>query len=75
MRIVTSGQMKKIEENALHYALSYERMMENAGSAAAAAIRRRADISGRYITISAAAAIMEETGLSPHAGCMKAARM
>ena len=32
MRIVTSGQMKKIEENALHYALSYERMMENAGS-------------------------------------------
>ena len=51
MRIVTSGQMKKIEENALHYALSYERMMENAGSEAAAAIRRRADISGRYITI------------------------
>ena len=71
MRIVTSGQMKKIEENALHYALSYERMMENAGSAAAAAIRRRAGIS----RFSAAAAIMEETGLSPHAGCMKAARM
>lgn len=51
MRILTSDQMKTVERNSLSYSMSYERLMENAGSAAAAAIRRAADVEGRYVTI------------------------
>ena len=43
MRILTSEQMKTVERNSLNYTMSFERLMENAGSAAAAAIRRAAD--------------------------------
>lgn len=49
--IVTAGQMRQIENNALEYALSMERLMENAGSAAAAAIRRTVEVGGKYVTI------------------------
>uniref|UniRef100_UPI00280AB280 NAD(P)H-hydrate epimerase n=1 Tax=uncultured Anaerotruncus sp. TaxID=905011 RepID=UPI00280AB280 len=51
MRILTSEQMKTVERNSLNYSMSFERLMENAGSAAAAAIRRAADVEGRYVTI------------------------
>lgn len=51
MLIVTSQQMKTIEANALNYSLSYERLMENAGSAAAAVIRRTMEVDGRFATI------------------------
>lgn len=51
MRILTSEQMKTVERNSLNYSMSCERLMENAGSAAAAAIRRAADVEGRYVTI------------------------
>ncbi len=51
MFIVTSEQMKEIERNSLHYSMSYERLMENAGSAAAAVIRRSCEVEGQYITI------------------------
>ncbi|MDR2933188.1 MAG: NAD(P)H-hydrate epimerase, partial [Oscillospiraceae bacterium] len=43
---MTSAQMKQIEENALAYDMTYARMMENAGSAAAAFIRRTFRIDG-----------------------------
>lgn len=49
--IVTAGQMKQIEANSLEYSLSMERLMENAGSAAAAAIRRIFDVGGKFVTI------------------------
>lgn len=51
MRIVTSGQMKQIEQNAVACGLSMERLMENAGSAAAMTIRREFEVEGRYVTI------------------------
>lgn len=51
MLIVTSKQMKQIEENALSYGLSMERLMENAGSSAAAVIRRDTGVEGRYVTL------------------------
>ena len=35
MRIVTSKQMKQIEQNSIQYQMSYLRLMENAGCAAA----------------------------------------
>ena len=35
MRIVTSKQMKQIEKNSIQYQMSYLRLMENAGCAAA----------------------------------------
>ena len=35
MRIVTSKQMKQIEQNSIQYQISYLRLMENAGCAAA----------------------------------------
>ena len=38
MRILTSEQMKTVERNSLNYSMSCERLMENAGSAAAAAL-------------------------------------
>lgn len=40
MRIVTSVEMNQIEELSLEFGLSFHRLMENAGSAAAAFIRR-----------------------------------
>ncbi len=40
MQVVTRTQMQQIEQNALLYDMSYQRLMENAGSAAAAFIRR-----------------------------------
>jgi len=40
MRVVTSAQMKQIEHNSLRYDLTFQRLMENAGSAAAAFLRR-----------------------------------
>lgn len=40
MRVVTAKQMKQVETIALEYDLTYARLMENAGSAAAAFIRR-----------------------------------
>lgn len=49
--VVTVEQMRQIEQNAAGLSLSMERLMENAGSAAAAAIRRMEDISGKYFTI------------------------
>ncbi len=51
MRIVTAEQMKSIEQNAVSCGLSMERLMENAGSAAAMAIRREYEVDGRYVTI------------------------
>ena len=39
MRVVTTSQMRKIEENSLKYDMTYQRLMENAGSAAATFIR------------------------------------
>ena len=51
MRVVTSAQMKEIEERALMYDLTYARLMENAGSAAAAFIRRTFKIRGLNIMI------------------------
>ncbi|WP_101911503.1 NAD(P)H-hydrate dehydratase [Marasmitruncus massiliensis] len=51
MRIVTAEQMKAIEQNAVSCGLSMERLMENAGSAAAMAIRREYEVDGRYVTI------------------------
>ncbi|MEM1483401.1 NAD(P)H-hydrate dehydratase [Oscillospiraceae bacterium PP1C4] len=51
MLIVTSEQMKTIEQNALNYSLSLERLMENAGSAASMVIRRTVGVEGLYVTI------------------------
>lgn len=51
MRIVTSEQMKKIEQTANIGGISMERLMENAGSAAAMAIRREYEVEGCYVTI------------------------
>lgn len=49
--IVSAMQMKQIESNAAELSMSYERMMDNAGSAAAAIIRRNMPVEGRFITI------------------------
>jgi len=46
MEIVTRSQMKQIEQNALAYDLTFHRLMENAGSAAAAFIRRTFAVAG-----------------------------
>lgn len=46
MRVVTGEQMKKMEKAALQYDLTYHRLMENAGSAAAAFIRRTFRVEG-----------------------------
>jgi len=46
MRVVTAGQMRKIEENSLQYDMTYQRLMENAGSAAAMFIRGTFKIEG-----------------------------
>ncbi|MDL2233592.1 NAD(P)H-hydrate dehydratase [Ruminococcaceae bacterium OttesenSCG-928-L11] len=46
MKVVTSNQMKQIEENSLAFDLTYARLMENAGSAAAAFIRRLTRVEG-----------------------------
>lgn len=49
--IVTSQQMKQIELAACESGLTMERLMENAGSAAARAICRLADVEGQCVTI------------------------
>ncbi|WRS27623.1 NAD(P)H-hydrate dehydratase [Oscillospiraceae bacterium MB08-C2-2] len=46
MRVVTSKQMREIEENAGQYDITFYRLMENAGSAAAAFIRRTIPVEG-----------------------------
>ncbi|MFV0399378.1 MAG: NAD(P)H-hydrate dehydratase [Oscillospiraceae bacterium] len=46
MMVVTSAQMKEIEAASLEYDLTYSRLMENAGSAAAAFIRRTFELEG-----------------------------
>ena len=43
MRIVTSKQMKQIEQNSIQYQMSYLRLMENAGCAAANFILQKSD--------------------------------
>jgi len=48
---VTSGQMKEIEKNADAAGLSYERMMENAGSRAAEIIMREHRVEGKRVFI------------------------
>ena len=39
MRLLTSDEMKQVEQNAVKYGLAYQRMMENAGSACVRNIR------------------------------------
>ncbi|MDR2909247.1 MAG: NAD(P)H-hydrate epimerase, partial [Oscillospiraceae bacterium] len=51
MRVVTADQMKQMERNALGYDLTFHRLMENAGSAAAAYIRRTFRVEGRNCII------------------------
>lgn len=51
MRVVTSSQMKEIEKRAVEHGLTYHRLMENAGSAAAAFIRRTFNVQGRNCLI------------------------
>ncbi len=46
MRVVTAGAMKQIEEASLNFDMTYQRLMENAGSAAAAFIRRTFQLNG-----------------------------
>lgn len=46
MRVVTSEQMKAVEAAALNFDLTEHRLMENAGSAAAAFIRRTFNVDG-----------------------------
>ena len=49
--IVTVDRMYKIEEASDEAGMSYLRLMENAGSAAAAFIRKRVDVRGRNCVI------------------------
>jgi len=51
MRIVTSGEMKQIEQRSLEFGLSFHRLMENAGGAAAAFIRRTFKIAQRNCVV------------------------
>lgn len=51
MRVVTSKQMKEIEQRSLNYDLTFQRLMENAGSAAAAHIRRTFKVQGLNIMV------------------------
>ena len=46
MKVVTSAQMKQIELNSTEYGMTFARLMENAGSAAATFIRRTFRIEG-----------------------------
>jgi len=46
MRVLTGAQMKQVEENSLAFDLTYHRLMENAGGAAAAFIRRTFAVTG-----------------------------
>lgn len=46
LRVVTAKQMKEIEANSLAWDLTYGRLMENAGAAAAAFIRRTFRVEG-----------------------------
>jgi len=49
--IVTAAEMKEIESNAALQGLSYEQMMENAGSAAAEFIKTKEKIKGKSILV------------------------
>ena len=51
MRIVSAASMRRIEENAGNYGISSHRLMENAGSAAGAFIRRTFEVEGRSFVI------------------------
>lgn len=51
MLVLTSEQMKKTESNAVQLGLSWLRLMENAGAAAAKAIRNSYDLKDRKIVI------------------------
>ena len=51
MRVVTSSEMKQIEQNSLDFGLSFHRLMENAGSAAAAFIKRTFKVNQRNCVI------------------------
>ncbi len=51
MRVVTSAQMRQIEDNSLRHSLSAHRLMENAGSAAASFVRRAFKIADRNCII------------------------
>lgn len=46
MRVVTAGQMRQMEEASLEHDMTYQRLMENAGSAAAAFIRKTFQLEG-----------------------------
>lgn len=47
MRVLTASQMKQVEHSSLQYGLTFHRLMENAGAAAAAFIRRTFKIAQR----------------------------
>jgi len=49
--IVTAGEMKQIEHGALEFGLSFQRLMENAGSAATAFIKRSFKIQERNVVV------------------------
>ncbi|MCL2857207.1 MAG: NAD(P)H-hydrate dehydratase [Oscillospiraceae bacterium] len=51
MRIVTGNEMKKIEENCLDFGLSFHRLMENAGCAASAFLKRTFKVNARNCAI------------------------
>lgn len=51
MLVLTSEQMKKVESNAVNLGLSWLRLMENAGSAAAKEIRNAKDLKDKRIVI------------------------
>ena len=51
MRVLTGAQMKQAEENSLAYDLTFHRLMENAGSAASAFIRRTFMVAGLNIMV------------------------
>ena len=51
MKVVTASEMKQIEARSLEFGLSFLRLMENAGSAAGAFIKRNFKIEGRNCVI------------------------
>lgn len=54
MRVLTSEQMKSVEQHAARFGLSYQRMMENAGAACARNIRNiieKENITGKKIIV------------------------
>lgn len=51
MRIFTTGQMKTMERMSNEMGVTYGRLMENAGSAAAAFIRKTLEVQGRNVMV------------------------